>query len=250
MTRTPPSGGADPAVSAVIFDMDGLMLDTERIALRVWREAATDLGLVLDDGIAGQMVGRSTATNRLMLQAHFGARFSYDDLAALADRRYRDVLATEGVPKKPGLVELLEMLAARGVPRAVATSTARELARHKLAQAGVLDYFEVVVGGDEVAQGKPAPDIFLRAADRLGEVAGQCVVLEDSAPGIHAASAAGMVPILVPDGGRLPPPEIRALARYVVESLHAARAVIERLVGRAGTPHFRQRLTKSSVPTD
>jgi HAD superfamily hydrolase (TIGR01509 family) len=222
-------------VSAVIFDMDGLMLDTERIALRVWREAARDLGCPLDDVVAEQMVGRSTAANRLMLQAHLGD-LSFDDLAALAEARYRAALASEGVPRKPGLIELLDMLHARGVPRAVATSTARQLARHKLDQAGVLGYFDVVVGGDEVVHGKPSPDIFLRAAERLGELPAGCAVLEDSGPGIHAANAAGMLPILVPDGGRLPAGETRALAAYVVASLFEAREILERLLAAREEP--------------
>jgi HAD superfamily hydrolase (TIGR01509 family) len=223
-------------VSAVIFDMDGLMLDTERIALRVWREAAHDLGCPLDDVVAEQMVGRSTAANRLMLQAHLGDRLSFDDLAALAEARYRAALASEGVPRKPGLIELLDVLQARGVPRAVATSTARELARHKLDQAGVLGYFNVVVGGDDVVHGKPSPDIFLRAADRLGEVPAECAVLEDSGPGIHAAHAAGMLPILVPDGGRLPADDARALAAYVAASLFEAREILERLLAAREEP--------------
>ena len=217
-------------ISSVIFDMDGLMLDTERIALGVWRQAAIDLGVALDDALAEQMVGRSRAANRLMLQAHFGHRVSFDDLAALAEARYQAVLASEGVPRKPGLIELLDMLRARGIPLAVATSTARALAHHKLGQAAVLGYFDVVVGGDDVVHGKPSPDIFLRAADRLGARPAECVVLEDSGPGIHAASAAGMLPILVPDGGRLPPVEIRRLAVYVAESLPVAQRILERLL--------------------
>jgi HAD superfamily hydrolase (TIGR01509 family) len=217
-------------VSSVIFDMDGLMLDTERIALRVWRQAANDLGVALDDAVAEQMVGRSRATNQLMLQAHFGDKLSFDDLSALAEARYQAALETEGVPRKPGLIEILDMLRARGVPRAVATSTARKLALHKLDQAGVLGYFDVVVGGDDVEHGKPSPDIFLRAADRLGVRPAECVVLEDSGPGIHAASAAGMLPILVPDGGRLPSTDACALAAYVAESLPAAHRLLERLL--------------------
>ena len=218
------------SVAAVIFDMDGLMLDTERISLRVWREAACELGCPLDDELALAMVGRSTATNRLMLQAHFGERLSFDDLATLAEARYRQALDAGGVPRKPGLIELLDVLTDRDVPRAVATSTARELARHKLEQAGVLAYFDVIVGGDDVLHGKPAPDIFLRAADRLGARPAECVVLEDSGPGIHAASAAGMVPILVPDDGRLPPLETRQLAAYVADSLRDAQRIIETLL--------------------
>lgn len=216
--------------AAVIFDMDGLMLDTERIALVVWRQAAADLGFTLDDEVAERMVGRTSATNRLMLQMHFGDGFSYDELASIADARYRETLERDGVPRKAGLIELLDTLKARGIPLAVATSTAHELARRKLDQAGIAGYFDVVVGGDDVVHGKPAPDIFLRAAERLGRLPGECVALEDSGPGIHAASAAGMVTILIPDGGRIPPPETRQLAAFVVASLFAAQPILETLM--------------------
>jgi HAD superfamily hydrolase (TIGR01509 family) len=212
--------------------MDGLMLDTERIALVVWRQAAADLGFTLDDEVADRMVGRTSATNRLMLQMHFGESFSYEELFALADARYRDALDREGVPRKDGLIELLDLLAARGIPRAVATSTARDLARHKLEQAGVASYFDVIVGGRDVAHGKPAPDIFLRAAEQLGKRPGECVVLEDSGPGIEAAWAAGMVTILIPDGGRAPSADTRARATFVAASLREATPIIERLLAR------------------
>jgi HAD superfamily hydrolase (TIGR01509 family) len=217
------------SVSAVIFDMDGLMLDTERIALGVWREAARDLGFVLHDEVADGMVGRTAASNRVLLGAHYGSEFPYDELAALADVRYRQVLEAEGVPRKPGLVELLEFLRERSVPRAVATSTASQLARHKLAQAGVDEYFEIVVGGDDVAHGKPAPDIFLLAAARLGQAPERCAVLEDSGPGIRAAYDAGMVPILIPDL-RPPADDTRQLAAFVLESLTAAQPILESLI--------------------
>ena len=218
--------------------MDGLMLDTERIALVVWRQAAADLGFTLDDAVAERMVGRTSATNRLMLQMHFGEAFSYEALQDLADTRYREKLDREGVPRKDGLIELLDLLAAKGVPRAVATSTARDLARHKLVQAGVAHYFDVIVGGTDVAHGKPEPDIFLRAAERLGKVPAECVALEDSGPGIQAAAAAGMLTILIPDGGRQPSPDTRERATFVVDSLIEAKPIIERLL----SPHIR--LTK------
>jgi HAD superfamily hydrolase (TIGR01509 family) len=147
------------------------------------------------------------------------------------------VLEAEGVPRKPGLVELLELLRARDVPRAVATSTAGRLARHKLEQAGVGGYFEVIVGGDEVAHGKPAPDIFLAAADRLRQQPTRCAVLEDSGPGIRAAYDAGMVPILIPDG-RPPAEETRRLAAFVVESLAAVTPILDGLMaGRLSASH-------------
>ena len=104
------------------------------------------------------------------------------------------------------------------------------LARHKLEQAGVARYFDVIVGGNDVAHGKPAPDIFLRAAERLGKLASECVALEDSGPGIHAASGAGMITILIPDGGRMPSPDTRERASFVAESLVSAKPIVQRLI--------------------
>ena len=227
--------------SAVIFDMDGLMLDTERIALIVWREAARDLGFDLDDEVAERMVGRTSATNRLMLQMHFGERFSYEALSTLANTRYREALDRDGVPRKDGLLELLDFLQLRQIPRAVATSTARDLARHKLEQAGISTYFDVIVGGNDVQHGKPAPDVFLRAAERMGRLPTECVALEDSGPGIEAASAAGMVTILVPDRGREPLPETRARASFIAESLVVAKPIVERLLGFNPPAHIADR---------
>lgn len=201
---------------AVIFDMDGLMLDTEVVSRRVWREAAVALGIDLSEAVLDAMVGRPEAATRVMLAELCGE--AVPALVARAQARYRDVLVAEGVRKKPGLDALLAWLVAHGVPRAVATSTARDLADYKLRQAGLLAIFDAVVCGDEVPHGKPAPDIFLAAAERLGRAPAECVVLEDSGPGVLAARAAGMTTILVPDG-REPPSDIRQVASHVVASL-------------------------------
>lgn len=210
---------------ALILDMDGLMLDTERISLRVWKQAAQDLGHELDEETCERMIGISQAGNREMLRGRLGSEFPVDDLIRLAQARYREVLDADGVPLKPGLLDFIQFLDERRIPRAVATSTATELAMHKLQQAGVLRHFEIVVGGDVVSRGKPAPDIFLEAARRLERRPDDCVVLEDSGPGIQAAAAAGMKPILIPDG-REPSAEARRAAFAVVASLAAAKAVI------------------------
>jgi HAD superfamily hydrolase (TIGR01509 family) len=212
---------------AVILDMDGLMLDTEAISRRVWREAAVELGLAWTDEIAGRLVGRPEAATRALLEEHFEHRVPA--LLERAQARYRHVLETEGVPKKPGLDDLLAWLRREDIPRAVATSTARTLAEYKLAHAGIRSAFEVVVCGDEFARGKPAPDIFLHAAARLGCAPARCVVLEDSGPGIAAAAAAGMLPILVPDNAE-PAPDVRALAGHVVASLDEAAVLLRRIL--------------------
>jgi HAD superfamily hydrolase (TIGR01509 family) len=214
---------------SIILDMDGLMLDTEPISLRAWRAAALDLGYVLDDQICDAMIGRPAGANIEQLREHFGDAFPGEALLVSAGERYRALLG-DGIPHKAGLLDFLRFLEARHLPRAVATSTATGLAREKLERAGVLGYFEVVVGGDMVARGKPAPDIFLAAASRIGANPAGCIVLEDSGPGVFGAAAAGMRPVLIPDG-REPSAEVRAAAFAVVGSLTDAGRLIHDLLG-------------------
>jgi HAD superfamily hydrolase (TIGR01509 family) len=214
---------------AVIFDMDGLMLDTEPISLGAWQAAAADLGYGLDLSTYDRMIGLGHAAALDLLRREFGDACPIDELAAAARQKYEVALDAGGVPHKPGLEALLRFLDDRRLPRAVATSTETALATRKLRQAGVLDYFEVVVGGEQVSRGKPEPDIYLLAAERLGSHPGDCLVLEDSGPGLRAAIAAGMRVILVPDR-TAPEADTRALAYAVADSLAAARPVIERLL--------------------
>ena len=131
---------------------------------------------------------------------------------------YDAIVAREGIALKPGLLDLLEWLEAEGIPKAVATSTRRDRALAKLELTSLAPRFVALVGGDEVARGKPAPDIFLAAAQRLGEPAPRCLVLEDSEPGVRAALAAGMTPIMVPDL-HAPSADLAALTPLVLASL-------------------------------
>jgi HAD superfamily hydrolase (TIGR01509 family) len=211
----------------VIFDMDGLMLDTEPISLLAWQAASAELGYDLDAATYDRMIGLGHAAALDVLRRHFGHACPVDALEAAAQVKYRAALDTDGVPLKPGLSALLRFLDDREVPKAVATSTETTLATDKLRRAGVLEHFEVVIGGDQVSRGKPAPDIFLLAARHLGLRADRCLVLEDSAPGARAAAAAGMRVVIVPDRVA-PPPDTRDLAYAVADSLIEARAVIER----------------------
>jgi HAD superfamily hydrolase (TIGR01509 family) len=214
---------------AVILDMDGLLLDTEPISLRVWKQAASELGYDLTDAVCERMIGMSQAANRAMLLEHFGSGLPADALVDRAQAHYRRALDEGGVPHKPGLTAFIRFLDERRIPRAVATSTATALASHKLHQAGVLHHFTIVVGGDQVSRGKPEPDIFLMAAERLERRPEHCVVLEDSGPGVRAALAAGMRSILIPDLGE-PAIETRRAAHAVVKSLLAAVPVIEAML--------------------
>ena len=208
-------------IGAVIFDMDGLMLDTERLHLEHWRRATQDFGFDTMEDVYMQSFGlNSRDTERLFLR-HLGETFPY---VAIRDRwrEYAEHHVGQcGVPHKAGLIDLLDMLKPRRIPKAVATSTRRESALHLLEKVGVLHHFDVVVGGDEVTKGKPDPEIFLTAAERLQVEPAGCVVFEDSPAGIRAAHAAGMIPILVPDLIS-PPDDVRALAFRILESLEDA----------------------------
>ena len=199
------------------------MLDTEALALRAWELAARNLPQELDLDLCRQMIGRNFGDCVALIRDRHGADYPVDELTRAWVVSYDGLVASEGIAMKPGLDEILDLLDQRGIRRAVATSTRRERARVKLEQVDLLHRFAALVGGDEVERGKPAPDIFLAAAARLGVEPADCVVLEDSEPGIIAAWAAGMTPVMVPD---LHQPSTALLERkpLVLASLSAVAA--------------------------
>lgn len=189
----------DRSIRAVIFDMDGLLLDSERIALAVVAEAAAELGLPWREEVGLAMVGLTSRDSDLVVRRHLGEDFPMDRLREAFGRRYERAIQSGRILPKPGAAEILDLLDALGTPRMVATSTMRSRAVPKLASAGLLDRFHGLVCGDEVSRGKPDPEIFLTAASRLGVPPTDCLVLEDSNAGIRGALAAGMLAVMVPD---------------------------------------------------
>jgi len=213
-------------VTAIIFDMDGLMLDTERVARIVWQRASVELGFPMSDALYGQTLGRDERDSQTILIEAFGKDFSYPNLRQLYLTRFNEHVAQYGIDTKPGLIPLLDHLERCGVSVAVATSTGRERALLKLKGARVLERFRHIVAGDDVKRGKPAPDIFLRAAEKMTAAPSTCIVLEDSEAGIQAAHAAGMKSICIPDL-KPPSPEIAKLASRVFSSLNEAREYLD-----------------------
>lgn len=216
---------------AFIFDMDGLMLDTEPLAARAWEVAARATSIDFDAALTPALIGRTFADCRTLIHDHHGgADYPVDVLMAAWHEAYDAIVEREGLVLKPGLVELLDWLRSRGVPCGVATSTRRIRAIAKLERTGLWPRFAALVGGDEVERGKPAPDIFLAAAQRLRTPPGRCLVLEDSAPGLHAAAAAGIPAIMVPDLAAPPayvagrPPTVMATLHEVLDWLDAHEA--------------------------
>jgi HAD superfamily hydrolase (TIGR01509 family) len=210
---------------ALIFDMDGLMLDTEPLYRAACQQAATEFGYALSDVVHSRLMGRNTADAEQVVLDEFGPEFPMD---AFRDRCQTLEAAFEGksLPKKPGLDELLDLLDARRVPKAVATSTRRKISVPNLAATGLLGRFDAIATGDEVASGKPAPDLFLLAAQRLGIEPASCLVLEDVEPGVVAAHRAGMQVYMVPD---LQPssPTTQRLANGIFDSLQLVARHLE-----------------------
>jgi HAD superfamily hydrolase (TIGR01509 family) len=204
-------------LKAVIFDLDGLILDSERCYFRCWQRAAADLGFELGESQYGDLAGIPNDRAEIMLAEMMGEVFPLADFRVIWNTYWDELLQCEEIPVKPGVLELLELLDARSIPRAIASSS---FERDVLACLGRwLARFPVIVSRDMVANGKPAPDLFLAAAQRLGVAPRHCLVLEDSDVGIRAAASAGMPVILVPDINQ-PSPEAVAAAWRVCESLH------------------------------
>jgi beta-phosphoglucomutase-like phosphatase (HAD superfamily) len=218
------------AFSAVILDMDGLMLDTEIVEFRAWQRAAQDFGWSISDDEYLQLIGTTDRDAWAALTALWEARpATRGSLHAIRDSAAGYVSA-EKPAVKDGLLDLLGWSHREHVPIAVGSSSARETIMARLEQVDLREAIDAIVGGDEVAHGKPAPDVFLLAARRLGCEPRTCVVIEDSDHGINAAYAAGTTPFLVPDSSipRVIPTDIRAKAYKTCESLIEVLDILRR----------------------
>jgi HAD superfamily hydrolase (TIGR01509 family) len=184
---------------AVIFDMDGLMLDTERPALSSWIKAAEKLGWDLPEAVVLQIIGRDEESSKQIIVDYCGSGFPYREAQGLMEKLIVEQADAEGISHRPGLLVLLDHLARLGLPLGVATSTIGKIARWKLEKAGILERFSILACGDEVKRGKPAPDIFLLAAERLGQAPQDCVGFEDSPAGLTALYAAGIPSVFIKD---------------------------------------------------
>jgi HAD superfamily hydrolase (TIGR01509 family) len=212
------------SIDAVIFDMDGLLIDTEAVYLEAYQAAAVLMGVELPVAFCHSLIGRPSPDCDRLIQEFFGPAFELDAFNNHADGHAARTLEAK-VPVKPGAVELLAFLGERGLPLAVATSSSRRTTERHLGQAGLLGHFRTLATRDDVLRGKPHPDLYIEAARRLSVAPGRCLALEDSNNGLTAAHAAGMLAIMVPD---IAPPtdEVRAKCAAVLPDLHAALALL------------------------
>ena len=219
----------DAAYGGVVFDMDGILIDSEPLIRLAAQTAARDIGYPVSDETYMGWMGLPPRAVESAIRESLGVDFPMDEFRERFRAIWRTHTDTHGVPAQPGMAALLEALAARGVPFAVATSTQRDQAERSLALAGLAHRIKTLVAGNEVANGKPEPEIFLRAAAAIGVKPKRCIALEDSAVGVRSAASAGMLTIMVPDLHR-PTAEVAALARYVLPSTCRAAAVVVRIL--------------------
>lgn len=210
-------------MQGVIFDMDGLLLDTERLYQESWTVVAGEMGLTPDPAFPAAVSGSSGEIMRDLIHRYYPTAdpFAMQDACI---RRVNFLLDRDGPPVKPGARSLLAYLRQAGMKTALASSTGRARILSNLRQAGLDDFFDAVVSGQEVRLGKPEPDIFLLAAERIGCPPEACFVLEDSVNGVRAGMAAGCVTVMVPD--LTAPPEGLAVHR-ICDSLTAFQALLE-----------------------
>lgn len=183
---------------AFIFDMDGVIFDTERIARRLWRRVFSDYGYHLGDDDYKKVIGRSMHATFQVFTEEYGPGLPIEEMVKAQDLLWQET--TSGlISIKEGVVSTLDYLNALNIPCAVGSSTYQAEVEKKLSTNGLSEYFQVFVGGDSVDYAKPAPDIFLKCSELLGVGPENCLVIEDSNNGLRAANAAGIPAVMIPD---------------------------------------------------
>lgn len=185
--------------SAVIFDMDGVIFDSERMVLVCWEQLAEKYHLTRMREAYIPCIGVNDVRMKEIMEEFYGRDFPYSAFREEASALFRKMVEREGLPVKRGVRELLEYLTKRNVPVGLASSTRLALVTEELKAAGLYDYFQAVTGGDQLKRSKPEPDIYLMACAKLGVRPEATYAVEDSYNGIRAAYSAGMMPVMVPD---------------------------------------------------
>lgn len=210
---------------AVIFDMDGLLVNSEPVWEVIEDAILAERGKVLTAEGRSPLIGRRMADFWQGMKETFGLDDPIEDLVADVIQRFLENLPA-GAPEQPGASDLIAFLHAEGVPIAIASSSPNAIIDGVVASRGWLHYFPVRVSGDEVAAGKPAPDVFIEAARRLGVEPSQCLILEDSRNGVRAAVASGATCIAVPDFSHVTLDELYPLTPHIADNLHQVQAAL------------------------
>ncbi|PSW67405.1 phosphatase [Photobacterium leiognathi subsp. mandapamensis] len=212
--------------SAFIFDMDGLLLDTERVCMDVFKQTCKSFNLPYLETAYLNIIGRNESGVEEVLRASYGDTMDYPVFRKQWKQTYLNIVENQAIPVKNGVIELLQWLQQQHVPMVVATSTNKQLALKKLELAGLSSFFSAITAGDEVSKGKPDPEIYLLAAKRLNVKPEQCLAFEDSNNGIKAAIAANMQAFQIIDLVK-PSDEVKTFGHHVFPSMHETLALLK-----------------------
>lgn len=216
-------------IRAVIFDMDGVLLDTESVCAACTREMARRYGFEDIEAYLLKTTGTNNELYRRIFEENYGHILDFEAFSDEIDGLISDLYEVHGIPVKKGAPEILDYLKGTGYKLALATSTGYTQASQELASVGLLSYFDEIVTGDRVKNSKPAPDIFLKACEMLKVAPDEAVIIEDSFNGIRAAKAAEIFSIMVPDLIQ-PDKEMQESAGIIQEDLYAVKGWFEKNV--------------------
>lgn len=186
-------------IKLIIFDMDGLMFDTERLIYRIQKELGRKYNYEISESIFKKTIGLNSKKTGHIYKKYFGDGFPHEEILNEQRRIERDYILSKGAPIKEGLYELLDYIKSIKLKTALVTSSERIKMELLLDQSDTKRYFDVITCGDEITSGKPDPEIFLKTAQKINCLPENCMVLEDSENGIIAAYKAGMLPVMIPD---------------------------------------------------
>ena len=214
-------------IRAVIFDMDGVLIDTEKHYNAAWCQAAKEAGFPFTREHALMLRSCEAKDGERLMQGIFGADFDYYAIRERRRELVRERLATYGLEKKAYVEETLKFLREKGIKTAVATATALDITQSHLTEIGIYDLFDSIVSAKNVAHGKPAPDVYLYACEQIGEEPKNCLAVEDSPNGILSAYRAGLRPVMVPDLTQ-PDEELSQYLYACAESLDGLRDIVNK----------------------
>jgi len=214
------------AIKTIIFDMDGVLFDTESLSRKAWMRLSAERGLGDLSDLEEDCIGRNRADIVLQLKKKFGETFDAEEFLNTSVSIMRECIRRDGLPLKKGVTEILEYLKENAYTIGVASSSSRKTIARYMEASGLEKYFQAIVGGDQVKLSKPKPDIYLKACEAIGKPPREVIAVEDSPNGILSAHAAGMIPVMIPDLVE-PDEEITALLRGKFDSLLAFKNALE-----------------------